>query len=417
MKIKLFGRTVFEVENSVSAYPAIQDDAGWSAYLSGSGRAITPKTALQVAAVFRCVDLVSKTMASLPLHMYESTDTGKEKAKDHPLYNLVYALPNPHTTAYEFWQMFVANLLLTKGGFAKIVRDRNGFIKELWNIPSGNIPNGIKVNSVNGERYIDVIADGESERLRDGAFIYVPSFLFSGADSAENPLTIAADVLGLTRDLTRYANATFSQGVNPGGFIESPGELGDVAYERMKADFHKNYGGVLNAGKFIILEQGAKASMVTRDLEKTQALESRKFAITEICRIFGVPPHLCMDMEHATFSNIEQQSLEFVRDAINPNSVRIEQALYRDLLTEIQRKKYFFKFNTNGLMRGDTTARTQYYNVMHQNGILCADEIRSLEDFNDQTDGQGKLYFLNGNMITRENAKQNVPKGALKNGG
>ena len=408
MKFKLFGRTV-EIKNAV---PRIQDDSGWREYLSGQGYTLTPKTAIQVAAVFRCVDLVSKTMASLPLHMYESTDTGKEKAKGNPIYNLVYALPNPHTTAYEFWQMFVANLLLTKGGFAKIERDRNGFIKALWNIPTGNIPRGVETNEISGERFIDVVSDGKTERLRSGEFVHVPSFLFSG--DAENPLTIAADVLGLTKDLTSYASATFSQGVNPGGFIEVPGGLSDSAYERMKADFQKNYGGVLNAGKFIMLEDGAKATTITRDLEKTQALESRKFAIAEICRIFGVPPHLCMDMEHATFSNIEQQSLEFVRDCINPNSVRIEQALYRDLLTETQRRKLFFKFNTNGLMRGDTAARTQYYNVMHQNGILNADEIRSLEDFNDQSDGQGKLYFLNGNMLTRENAKQNVPKSAQK---
>ena len=411
MKIKLFGRTVLEVQKSIK--PA--DDAGWRELLTGRGYSVTPKTAIQVAAVFRCVDLVSKTMASLPLHMYESTDTGKEKAKGNPLYHLVYALPNPHTTAYEFWQMFVANLLLTKGGFAKIERDRNGFIKGLWNIPTGNIPRGVETNEISGERFIDVVSDGKTERLRSGEFIHVPSFLFSG--DAENPLTIAADVLGLTRDLTSYASATFSQGVNPGGFIEVPGGLSDSAYERMKSDFQKNYGGVLNAGKFIMLEDGAKATTITRDLEKTQALESRKFAIAEICRIFGVPPHLCMDMEHATFSNIEQQSLEFVRDCINPMSVKLEQALYRDLLTETQRRKLFFKFNTNGLMRGDTAARTQYYNVMRQNGVLNADEIRSLEDFNDIPDGLGKVYFVNGNMLSLENAKQNVPKGAQKNGG
>lgn len=417
MKLKLFGRTIFEVENSISAMPPLRDDAAWAAYLSGQGYAVTPKTAIQVAAVFRCVDLLSKTMASLPLHLYEETDTGKEKAKAHPVYNLVYALPNVHTTAYEFWQMFVANLLLTKGGFAKIVRDRRGVIKELYNIPTCSV-DGVYTNAVNGERYIDVRVGNETERLYEysGQFMYAPNFLFTDINNSENPLHIAADVLGLTKNLTRYANATFEQGVNPGGFVEHPGTsaMSDTAYNRLKEDFHQNYAGALNAGKFIILEEGAKAQLVTRDLEKTQALESRKFAISEICRLFGVPPHLCMDMEHATFSNIEQQSLEFVRDAVNPLSVRLEQMQYRDLLTEQERRKYFFKFNTNGIMRGDTAARTAYYNVMHQNGILNADEVRSLEDFNDQSDGQGKLYFLNGNMLTRENAKQNVPKSAQK---
>lgn len=395
MKFKLFGRTV-EIKNSV---PPIQNDCAWREYFAGQGYTLTPKTAIQVAAVFRCVDLLSKTMASLPLHLYRKTENGKERATEHPLYNLIYALPNPHTTAYEFWQMFVANLLLTKGGFAKIVRDNRGRIKELWNIPSCNVSD-VQVNSISGERYIDVIYGTGTERLYEysGQFMYVPNFLFTSTEKSENPLQIAADVLGLTRDLNRYAQATFSQGVNPGGFIETAASLTDNAYDRMQSDFQKNYGGVLNSGRWIILEEGAKAQMLTRDLEKTQALESRKNAVTEICRIFGVPPHLCMEMEHATFSNIEQQSLEFVRDAVNPLSVRLEQVQYRDLLTDAERKVYFFKFNTNGMMRGDTAARTQYYNVMHQNGILCADEIRSLEDFNDIPDEQGKVFFLNGKL-------------------
>lgn len=412
MKFKVFGRT-YEIRRSL---PALRDDDAWASYLRGSGHPMTSRTAIQVAAVFRCVDLVSKTMASLPLHLYRRDKSGKEKAQDHPLYNLVYALPNQHTTAYEFWQMFIANLLLTKGGFAKISRDRRGFIAGIYNIPSYCAT--LEVNEISGERYLDVqLANGQKERLHEfsGEFMYVPGFKFADADKAENPIAIAADVLGLTTDLTQYASATFRQGVNPGGFVETQGPLSDVAYERMKKEFQENYGGVLNAGKFIVLEEGSKASMVTRDLEKTQALESRKFAITEICRIFGVPPHLCMDMEHATFSNIEQQSLEFVRDAINPMSVRLEQAMYRDLLTERERAEYFFKFNTNGLMRGDTSARTQYFNVMRQGGIMNADEIRELEDMNHQSNDLGKLYLANGNMMTLENIKQNMPKGAQKN--
>jgi len=409
MKFKVFGRT-YEIIRSI---PALRDDDGWSAYLRG--QPVTETTAIQVAAVFRCVDLVSKTMASLPLHLFRQTKNGKERARDHPLYNIVYALPNRHTTAYEFWQMFVANLLLTKGGFAGLARDRRGFITGIYNIPSHSVVLG--VNDASGERYLDVrLDDGRQQRLREysGEFMYVPGFRFSDATDAENPIKIAADVLGLTKDLAMYASTAFKQGVNPGGFIETQGQLSDASYERMKKEFQENYGGVFNSGKFIVLEEGSKAAPFTRDLEKTQALESRKFAISEICRIFGVPPHLCMDMERATFSNIEQQSLEFVRDAINPLSVRLEQAMFRDLLTEKERTEYFFKFNTNGLMRGDTAARTQYYNVMHQNGIMNADEIRELEDMNHQADGQGELFFLNGNMITRENAKMNVPKGAQK---
>ena len=166
----------------------------------------------------------------------------------------------------------------------------------------------------------------------------------------------------------------------------------------------------------MFLENGSTAQPWDRDMQKTQLLDSRKWAVTEICRIFGVPPHMCMDLEKATFSNIEQQSAEFVRDCINPLSVRIEQALYRDLLTTAEQREYYYKFNTNGLLRGDTASRTSYYNSMRQNGIMNADDIRELEDMNPLPDGLGRIYFINGNMLPLENAKLNAPKSAQVKG-
>lgn len=415
MQFKIFGKTI-EIRNARSEnMPSVQSDSAWANYLQGNGETISTTTALKVGAVFRCVDLLSKTMASLPLHMFEDTGEGKTKATRHRLYNMVYALPNHSTTAYEFWQMFVANLLLTHGGYAKIKRNGAGFITELWNIPTANVTYR-GTNRLSGERYIIVTDEesGLSENLREGDYLYVPNFRFSDDRDPEDPLQIASSILGLTNDVNQLAAAAFKTGTNPGGFIETPPGLSDKAFERLKESFEAKYAGVKNAGKFLLLEDGMKVNLMTRDLEKTQALESRKFAISEVCRIFGVPLHLCMDLEHATFSNIEQQSLEFVRDAINPLSVRIEQAMYRDLLTEWERKRYFFKFNTNGLLRGDTAARTAYYNTMRQNGVMCADEIRELEDMNAIPEGQGKIFAINGNMIDLKNVPLNIPKGAQK---
>ena len=409
MKIKLFGRTI-EIRAGTTSMPAVQSDSAWSGYLAGRGYAVSAETALQISAVFRCVDIISKTIAALPLHMFRNTDKGKEKATRHRLYNMVYALPNPQTTAFEFWQMFVANLLLTRGAFAKIERDNAGRIKALWNIPTANV-SGIHTNEVNGERYIGVTHSNGIEKLREGEFLYVPGFLFSDRHNANDPMTIAAEVLGLTATVSGYAKQAVN-GVNPGGFIEVPSQLSEQAYTRLKDDFEKNYKGAQNAGKFLFLEEGAKAAMFQRDLEKMQVLESRKFAISEICRLFGIPPHMCMEMEHATFSNIEQQSLEFVRDCLTPLAVKLEQCMMRDLLTEDERRIYYFKFNLNGLLRGDTATRQAYYNTMHQNGILNADEIRALEDIDNQPDGQGQIYMVNGNMIARKNVPLNLPKGA-----
>jgi len=415
MKFKIFGRT-FEIRASTMPTTMGNDEA-WRSYLAGAGHVVSATTALKVAAVYRCVDVIAKTMASLPLHLMMKTSNGKERAVDHRLYPLLYVLPNPDTTAYEFWHMYFVNLLLTRGAFAKIARDRNGHVTALYNIPTGNVA-GVFINQLNGERYIDVtLENGQMERLRTGEFMYTPSLRFSSTIDPTDPIAIASDVLGLNRSLTGYASTVFEQGVNPGGFIEVPAGLGDVAYNRIKTDFYEKFGGVMNAGKFLFLEDGAKANLLERDLEKSQALESRKFAVIEICRIFGVPPHKVFDLERATFSNIEHQSIEFVQDCITPNAVRIEQTIYKDLIPTYERAKYFSKFNINGLMRGDMAARKEYYNGMRQNGIMNADEIRELEDMNEIPDGLGKEFFVNGNMITLANARQNVPKGAAKGGG
>lgn len=389
------------------------ESVGDAVWLLG-GRSLSASQAIQVAAVFRCVDIISKTMAALPLFLYREGPEGKEKAKNHPLYRLLYVQPNPHTTAYELIQMYVANLLLTRGAFLRIQRDAMGRVAALWNIPTCRVSE-VFINPINGERYIYVFTDAGVETLRDGDFVYTPSFLFSDQWVPEDPMRIAAEVLGLADDMAEFAKQGFTQ-ASPGGFIEHPRSLSDEAYERFKRDFNANYQGVVNAGRWLFLEEGAKAQPWDRDMEKTQLLESRKWAISEICRIFGVPAHLCMDMEHSTFSNIEQQSLEFVRDCINPLSVRLEQTFYKDLLTDREKARYFYKFNTNGLLRGDTATRTQYYSAMRQNGVLNADEIRELEDMNHIPGGSGQIYTVNGNMIPLSSVPKNLPKGAKANG-
>ena len=406
MKIKLFGKTW---EFRASAAPA--STSVWSSFLAGRGFNVSADTALQISAVFRCVDLISKTLATLPMNMYMDTNKGQEKASGHPVYNLVHYLPNPHTTAYEYWQMYVANLLLTRGAFAKIVRNGQSRIVELWNIPTRCVSD-IEINPINGERYIDVtVPGGLTERLHDGEFMYTPGFLFSDKDKPEDPMKIAGDVLGLTDTLGTYAKSAASA-TNPGGYVEIPTGLSPEAFTRLREDFNKNYKGAQNAGAFMFLESGMKATQFERDLEKMQLLESRKHSVTEICRIFGVPPHMAMDLDRATFSNVEEQSAEYVRDCINPLSVRLEQTMYRDLLTEAERRIYYFKVTTNALLRGDTAARTAYYNSARQNGWMNGDEIRKLEEMPEMPDGQGKIYMVNGNMIPVSSVPLNLPKGA-----
>jgi HK97 family phage portal protein len=414
LKFSILGKTV-EIKDS-AAPPNPRDDEGWRNYLSGRGYKIGPIEAIKVSAVLRSVDVIAKTLASLPLGLYMNTDQGKEKAILHPVYKLIHRLPNPYTTAYDFWHMYIFNLLLTRGAYAKIVRNRAGVITSLWNIPTANVSEW-QINKINGERYVIInLGEGQSERLRFIDILHTPNLRFTSDLQAEDPLTIAADVLGLNTALNGYAIDFFTNGTNSGGFITHPDNMSEEAYTRFKETWNKTYSGVLNQHKVGFLEEGMQFKEMGRNPEESQALESRKFAIVEICRLFGVPPHKVFDLERATFSNIEEQNTEFVQDAVTPNAVRIEQSMYRDLLLTREQEIYFARWNINGLMRGDTTTRTAYYHNARQDGWLNADDIRELEDMNKLPVGQGgEIYAVNGNMIPLSMVPYNKPKGAQAN--
>lgn len=306
--------------------------------------------------------------------------------------------------------------MLTTGAYAKIVRDKGGYIRGLWNIPTKNV-SGLKINKVNEERYIDVWTDGQAERLRDGQFMFTPGLRFGNPEDPEDPVKIAADVLGLTMALSGYAKDFFENGTNLGGFIEYDGTISDGAYQRFKESWAKTYSGVTNSNKWAFLESGFKLNQLGQKPNDSQALESRKFQVIEICRMFGVPPHKVFDLERATFSNIEQQNIEYVQESIAPMSVRIEQTIYKDLLTESEQDKYYAKFNVNALLRGDIASRTTYYHNARQDGWLSANDIRELEDMNRiPAEEGGDVYAVNGNLIPLSLVPQNLPKGAQKGG-
>lgn len=415
MKFSLFGKT-FEIRAlGQQSLPALSNDAAWQAYLTGQGYKVSHSTAIKVAVVLRCADVVAKTMASLGCHLFKDSDTGKTRAKSNPLYRLLRYLPNPETTAYEFWHMYVFNLMLTKGAYAKIVRDQNGFIKELWNIPTCHVV--MDRNPVTGERYIDVFYNNNnaklplSERIYGGNFMYTPGLRYQNEDMPEDFITIAADVLGLTMDLNNYAKDYFENGSNLGGFIEYPNAVNEAAFKRFKDDWAKTYSGVMNQHKWAILEGGFKATPMSSNPEQSQALESRKFEVIEVCRIMGVTPHKVFSLEGVNYNSIEQLNIEYWQETIDPMDERITSTIYKDLLSALEQKKHFAKFNTNKLLKGDTKTRTEYYTAMRQNAIFHANNILELEDMPliSEEDGGNEL-LINGNMIPLKYARENKPK-------
>ena len=420
MKIPIISNILeyFGIKNQlVQSLPQLSDDSAWSNYLNGKGYAVSASTALKVAVVIRCVDVVAKTMASLGCHLQKETSEGKTKATNHPLYKMLRMLPNPKTTSYEFWHMYIVNLMLSWGAFAKIERDQNGFIKALWNIPTCRVFQNW--NTVTAENYIDVTySNGKRERLYEGQYMYTPGFRFQNENLPEDAIKIASDVLGLTMSLNGYAKDFFENGSNMGGFVEYPAAINATAFAKFKEDWQKTYSGVMNQHKWAILEGGFKVNKMDSDPKGAQALESRKMQIEEVCRIWGVPPHKVFMLDKMTFNNVEHINIEYVQECLNPMAERLEQTIYKDLLNSKEQKTLAANFSTNKLLKGDTKTRTEYYNAMRQGGVFSTNDIRDMEEMNKiSVDLGGDEYLVNGNMISLANAAKNLPKALQQKGG
>ena len=411
----IFNKLIIK-NQATQSLPGLSDDSTWSNYLNGKGYAVSASTALKVAVVIRCVDVVSKTIASLGCHLQKETSEGKTRATNHPLYKILRMLPNPKTTSYEFWSMYITNLMLSWGAFAKIERDQNGFIKALWNIPTCRVFQNW--NTVTNENYIDVNwSNGKYERLYESQYMYTPGFRFQDENLPEDAMKIASEVLGLSMALDGFAKDYFTAGTNLGGFVEYPASINAPAFNKFKEDWQKTYAGVMNSHRIAILEGGFKFTKFDADPEKSQALESRKMQIEEVCRIWGVPPHKAFLLDRSTFSNIENMNIEYVQECLNPMTERLEQTIYKDLLISREQNKLSANFNTNKLLKGDTATRTNYYNAMRQNGVYSANDVRGLEDANRiPADQGGDEYFVNGNMLSMKNAMGNLPKSMQKGG-
>ena len=360
---------------------------------SSSGKAVNEKTALQTTAVYACVRILAETIASLPFHTYRYTLNGKEKAIEHPIYYLLHSEPNPEMTSFVFRETLMSHLLLWGNAYAQIIRDGRGRVLGLYPL----LPNKVIVNrNQHGELVYQYEKEGQTYFLRSYEVLHIPGLGFDGI-IGYSPIAMAKNAVGMAIATEEYGAKFFANGANPGGVLEHPGVVKDPA--RIRESWNAVYQGSSNAHRVAVLEEGMKFQSIGIPPEQAQFLETRKFQINEIARIFRIPPHMIGDLEKSSFSNIEQQSLEFVMYTLDPWVVRWEQAIQRALFTENEKRQYFVKFNVDGLLRGDYQSRMNGYAVGRQNGWLSANDIRELENLNRiPEDLGGDLYLINGNM-------------------
>ncbi len=379
-----------------------------------SGERVDEKSAMQIATVYACVRLLAESVAGLPLHLYRFTDTsenGKEKAKDHPLYRLLYMLPNPEMTSFSFREVMMTHLLLWGNCYAQIIRDGKNGILGLYPL----LPENVEVDRDEKDEiyyiyhaYTDEIP-GENNKdiyFRRDEIFHVPGLGFNGLVGF-SPIAMMKNALGTTLAVEKYGSAFFKNGAQPSGVLEHPGVLKDPA--KIRENWSDVYGGANNAHKVAVLEEGMQYKAISLPPEDSQFLSTRQFGVNEICRIFRVPPHMVQDLEHATFSNIEHQSIDFVMHTLMPWLVRFEQAIIKDLLLPEEQEQYFPKFNVDGLLRGDYQSRMQGYATGISNGFMSPNDCRALENLDlIPAEKGGDDYYLNGGYVKLQDAGMRV---------
>ena len=364
-----------------------------------SGKTVNERTALQTTAVYACVRILAETIASLPLHTFRYTDRGKEKALEHPLYYLLHNEPNSEMTSFVFRETLMSHLLLWGNAYAQIIRDGRGQILSLYPL----LPDKMTVDRADsGEIIYQYRTDRGVYLLRREEVLHVPGLGFDGL-IGYSPIAMAKNAIGMAIATEEYGASFFANGANPGGVLEHPGVVKDP--KRVRESWNAVYQGSSNAHRVAVLEEGMKFQAIGIPPEQAQFLETRKFQINEIARIFRVPPHMLADLEKSSFSNIEQQSLEFVKYTLDPWVIRWEMAIQKALFTPAEKKQFFVKFNLDGLLRGDYQSRMTGYATGRQNGWLSSNDIRELENMNPiPTELGGDLYLINGNLTKLQDA-------------
>lgn len=311
-------------------------------------------------------------------------------------------------TSFVFRETLMSHLLIWGNAYSQILRDRSGQVIGLYPL----LPDQMSVHRSEKGKLFYVYNRYEEDNpnfqekgsivLSQEEVLHIPGLGFDGL-IGYSPIALAKNAVGMTLACEEYGASFFSNGANPGGVLEHPGILKDPG--KVRDSWNAVYQGTRNAHKVAVLEEGMSYKQIGIPPEEAQFLETRKFQINEIARLFRIPPHMVGDLEKSSFSNIEQQSLEFVKYTLDPWVVRFEQALKKSLLLPEEKKTHFIKFNVDGLLRGDYQSRMNGYAIGRQNGWLSTNDIRELEELNPiPPEEGGDLYLINGNMTKLKDA-------------
>ena len=384
------------------------ESGGFGGGRNPAGVRIDPETALRSTVVLACVRVLSSSVAGLPLHLYRRLpDGGKELARDNPLYRVLHDTPNSWQTSYEWREQIMLHLLTHGQAFVEI--SGAGPQTQLVALH----PSRMKVEQIeNGRlRYTYREASGSGTVYAQDAIMHLRWLSDDGVNGMV-PVELAKDAIGLARACEIHGASFFANGARPGIVLSTDQTLSPEAAMNTRDQWERAHRGPDRAHRTAVLQGGLKVNELGGNNQESQFLESRRFQVEEVCRIYGVPPHLVGDLSRSSFSNIEQQSLDYVQNGLMPWLRRIESAIARDLVSD---DNLFAEFDVRGALRADAAGRASYYNAMWNLGVLSVNEIRSAENLNPVEGGDTRFIQLNMTTLDKAVAQpESVPAAVVE---
>ena len=386
--MNLFGKLLVKL----GASPPPDNDF-WYRPVSGSRNYVSQDSAMRISAVWACVRVIAETIGSLPLGVYRRNRDGRELDRNHALYYLLHNSPNPDMTAFEFWELAAKCLCLSGNFYAQIFTNQRGDVTELRPLS----PSSMRVFR-DPETGV-LVYQHNSQMFTSSDILHIPGLGYDGERdlTGYSPVSYMAQALGMTQDAEGYGANFFKNNATPPAYMTVPQALSNEARGNLQSWLMDNYGGVRNAGKIGVLEQGAEIKTVAINHRDMQFLELRQYQKADICSIFRVPPHMIQDLTRSTNNNIEHQGIDFATHTIRPWLTRIEKRINLQLFGPREAAIYYAEFNMDALLRGDAASRANYYSAMRNIGALNANEIRSKENMNPYAGGE--LSLVQGAMV------------------
>lgn len=388
-----FGRLLIKL----GATPPPDSDF-WYKPTSGSKWFVSTDSAMRLASVWACVRVIAESIGSLPCGVFRRTADGRQLDRTHALYYLLHDAPNPDMSAFEFWELAAKCLCLHGNFYARIVTNVRGDVVRL--VPLS--PTGMRLDR---DRETGVLVYTYANQMYTASdILHIPGLGYDGEENLTgySPVGYMAQALGMTQDAESYGANFFRNNATPPAYMTVPQALSNEARNNLQTWLLNNFGGVRNAGKIGVLEQGAEIKTVPINHRDMQFLELRQYQKADICSIFRVPPHMIQDLTRSTNNNIEHQGIDFATHTIRPWLTRIEKRINMQLFGPRESSTYYAEFNMDALLRGDAASRATYYSAMRNIGVLNANEIRGKENLNPYPGGE--KYLVQGAMIPVDQA-------------